>query len=330
MPLQSLPSSAESYAVAQRQESQAAIAAVLRQWRRMTPDFDTSWARIAPTIEAITSTAQQRMAADAQLYIPAVLEDTGQIRSLASSSAVSYAPLVGVAGDGRPMSSLMYGAVTGAKERVGAGASAFTALREQSKWLSMAVGTALSDTGRASENLAMGVRPVSGYVRMLMPPSCSRCAVLAGKWSRKSEAFRRHPGCDCRNIPAAESVSADLTVNPTEYFQTLSAAEQDATFTKAGAEAIRNGADLTQVVNARRGMQVAQIGGRQTLITLEGTTRRGYAYQFLFPSSSTAIRRVGSRLSAANRPRIMPETIARVATSNADYLRLLSANGYLR
>jgi len=309
--LQSLPPSAESYAAAQRKEIQAAVAAVGRQWRQMTPDFNSSWARISSPLMAITSTAQSRVAYGAQAYIPAVLEETGQLKSVAPVADVLVYGLVGVAGDGRPVDSLLYGAVTNAKTAVAEGATALQALRSQSSWLSMTVGTLLSDTGRQSESLAMGVRPVSGYVRMLTPPSCSRCAILAGRWYRSGAAFQRHPGCDCRHIPASESVGSDLTVNPAEYFDTLSAAEQDRIFTNAGAEAIRNGADINQVVNARRGMQAAQIGGRDVLITTEGTTRRGLAYR-------------------PGRPRLMPETIARVATDKADYLRLLSANGYLR
>src|SRR5690606_23965723 len=41
------------------------------------------------------------------------------------------------------------------------------------------------------------------YVRMLTPPSCSRCTVLAGRWYRKNAGFARHPGC----FPAGAMVS---------------------------------------------------------------------------------------------------------------------------
>lgn len=179
--LQALPPSAESYAAAQRREIQAAVAASLRQWRRMTGEFDVSWSRVAPTLLAITSTAQDRIASGAQDYIPAVLEDTGQTRAIAPAARIDTRALIGVTGDGRPVESLLYGAVTNAKTAVADGATPYQALRAQSSWLSMTLGTLLSDTGRASESLGMGVRPVTGYVRMLEPPSCSRCTVLAGK-----------------------------------------------------------------------------------------------------------------------------------------------------
>lgn len=328
MPLQALPRAAESYSAAQRTEIQAAVAATRRVWWRMGADFDASWVGVGATLTQIATTAQRRVAVGAQGYIPTVLAETGQDRAVEAFAEVSTEPLIGVAGDGRPVDSLLYTAVTNAKTAVGSGASPTAALAQQSQWLTMAVGTLLSDTGRASESLAMGVRPVSGYVRMLNPPSCSRCTVLAGKWSRKSVAFLRHPGCDCRNIPASEGVAGDLTVDPRAYFDSLSDTEADRVFTQAGAEAIRNGADVGQVVNARRGMRAAQIGGRDVLITSEGTTRRGYAYRFVRQSAGSDIK-AGGRYSRAARPRPMPETIARYATDREDYLRLLRANGYI-
>lgn len=339
---QALPRSAEVYASEQRREIAAAVSALRRLWRQMGPDFDASWAMAVPQVMAVTDLAQARVAAGALGYIPDVLEDTGQSRAAAPFATPQIRGLVGVAGDGRPVESLLYGAVTHAKSQVASGASMAQALRSGGSWLSMATGTLLSDTGRQAESLGMGVRPVSGYVRMLNPPSCSRCVVLAGRWYRKSAGFPRHPGCDCRHIPASESVAGDLTVDPVDYFDSLSAAEQDATFGKAGADAIRSGADIGQVVNARRGVRTAQIGGRDVPITTEGTTRRGRAYHYLAPAGTTidrsqrALRQTRRGLEVrtierrvASRPRLMPETIARVATDRDDYLRLLRANGYI-
>jgi hypothetical protein len=210
------------------------------------------------------------------------------------------------------MESLLYGAVTTAKEAIASEATVHQALASGGRFLTLSLGTALSDTGRHAESLAMGVRPVTGYVRMLTPPSCSRCVLLAGARYGMREAFQRHPGCDCRHIPASEDIAGDIMTTPGDYFDSLATAEQDKAFTKAGAEAIRNGADMGQVVNARRGMRAAQIGGRKTLVTSSGTRRTGL---------------YGSRLR--NKPRLMPESIARIATSKDDYLRLLRANAYI-
>lgn len=328
MPLvQTLPRSAEAYSRQQRAEIGAAVAAVDRVWRRMGPEFDASFVTVAPVLLDVVQTAQRRVAEGAVGYVPAVLEETGQRRAVAAVADVVPDAFVGAAGDGRPVDGLLEHSVVRAKERVAAGSSARQALASSGQWLSMAVGTVLSDTGRAAETVAMAVRPVGGYVRMLNPPSCSRCAVLAGRWYRSNEGFQRHPGCDCRHIPAAESVGGDLTVDTRAYFDSLDPAEQDRIFTKAGAEAIREGADIGQVVNARRGMNTAatasgrrvlapvQVGGRDVFITREGITRRGLA-------SRARTGRRGERL--------MPETIRSVATSKADYLRLLRTNGYIR
>lgn len=309
---QALPQSAREYAAEQRAESRRAVGRALALWGRVGADFDPGWLRIAPLLIAEVQEAQERVAAGALAYIPDVLDETGQARAAGAFAQPSLSPLVGVSGDGRPLDTLLYGAVTHSRERVAAGAGVSQALRSGGAWLSQAVATVLSDTGRQGESLGMGVRPVGGYVRMLNPPSCSRCVILAGRWYPKSAGFQRHPRCDCRHIPSAESVAGDITVDPQAYIDSLSTSEQDAVLGKAGAEAVRNGADLNQVVNARRGMQTAQIGGRRVLATTEGTTRRGLAYR-------------------PGRPvRLMPETIARIATSRDDYLRLLRANGYLR
>jgi len=324
---QNLPSSASTYAADQRAEMNAAVAAVRRQWRRMGKDFDSSYYRIEPTLLAVVRTAQERLVAGAAGYIPSVLDEQGLAAD--AFARVSSSPLIGVAGDGRPVDSLLYSAITGAKTAVGQGSTSFAALRESGKWLTSTVGTLLSDTGRQAESLHSGVRPVTGYVRMLNAPSCSRCVVLAGKFYRKNAGFARHPKCDCRHIPSTEALAGDMTVDPVAYFDSLTKAEQDKTFGAAGGEALRSGANMGQVVNARRGMQVSQVGGRKILTTTEGTTRRGVAYREMGANRATDVKLAGQRYSRAVRPRLMPETIQQIATDRADYLRLLASNGYM-
>ena len=117
-----------------------------------------------------------------------------------------------------------------------------------------------------------------GYVRMLTPPSCDRCVILAGKWYRWNQGFKRHPNCDCRHIPATEAIAGDITVDPMEYFNSLSIADQNKYFGKANAEAIREeGADIFQIVNARMtyGSVFTADDGRR--YTREGITSRSLA-----------------------------------------------------
>jgi hypothetical protein len=75
------------------------------------------------------------------------------------------------------------------------------------------------------------------------------------------------------------------------------------------------------VVNARRGMQTANIAGGKTLITTEGATRRGLAGQ-----------RLGAR-RGQRVVRLMPEQIyadaARLGWSREEILRQLHRFGYI-
>lgn len=318
---QALPKAASEYAAAQQRESRRAVARALVLWRQIGADFDPGWLRIAPLLMAGVEESQSRVATGSLAYIPDVLEETGQTRAVAAFAEIDSRPLIGVAGDGRPLDSLLYGAVTHSRERVAAGVGVTQALQSGGMWLAQAVSTVLSDTGRQGESLGMGVRPVAGFVRMLNPPSCSRCVILAGKWYRKNTGFQRHPRCDCRHIPAAESMAGDLRVDGFAYVDSLSEVDQNRLLGKAGADAWRAGGDLNQIVNARRSMYTAQGPGVRKLYTREGmATRRGWAY---------TRRTAGLPPGSSAPPRLMPESIALIARNQDEYLRLLRTHGYI-
>lgn len=208
------------------------------------------------------------------------------------------APLLGQASDGRPLAGLLE----------------FTRSRfATSAQFDRIVATQLQDVARQAAAIEMATRPkVTTYTRMLNPPSCARCAILAGREYRKNAGFQRHPRCDCRAIPTVEVAAGDLVTDPRVYFDSLSPADQGRIFTQAGAEAIRRGADIGKVVNARRGMSRAQSGrlerrdfrGRQIYTTTEGSAGKG-------------------------RVRLMPESILEMAEDEADALRLLRVHGYI-
>lgn len=308
-----LPEAAVTYQKNQTREQQAATKALLKEWRRMGVDFDASWSLIAANASAVVMTAQGRIAQQSVDYIPDVLEDTGQVRAIGASARVNPGALVGTTASGLAVDEALFGSVIAAKSAVSGGATATEALRVGSKRLTRVAGTIMSDTGRAGERLGMAVRPVSGYVRMLTPPSCGRCALLAGKHYWSAEAFQRHPRCDCRHIPSTEAMSDDLTTDPTEYFDSLSREEQDRAFTKGGAEAIRNGGNMSQVISARKGMYTTADGLKATR---EGITRRGWYGGY------TKAGRAGSR-------RLMPEQIQALTKNKDEYLRLLKNYGYI-
>lgn len=183
------------------------------------------------------------------------------------------------------------------------------------------VKTGLGDTARSAVQAGMQARPaVKGYVRMLRGTSCARCAILAGKHYRSAVAFQRHKRCDCVNIPVGDS-GAGWTSSPKKYFQSLDESEQDRLFTKAGAEAIRHGADMAQVVNARQGIETVGAFGHQIQATTVGTTRRALfgGYEVLPDGtlrkrSDAELKKVpGSRYFRAKAPRLLPDEIFRLA-----------------
>lgn len=62
----------------------------------------------------------------------------------------------------------------------------------------------VQDAGRSASQVEIVAAPDwQNYVRMLTPPSCARCTILAGRIYRDLEAFQRHPQC----FPAGTIVS---------------------------------------------------------------------------------------------------------------------------
>jgi hypothetical protein len=178
--------------------------------------------------------------------------------------------------------------------------------------LAQMVATQILDTGRSGAAASIAARPDGiGYIRVISAGACSRCAVLAGKFYRYNEGFPRHVNCACTHEPTTLSnmKTDDLRTNPDLYFRSLSPADQDRLFGQASAEAIRHGADMSQVVNAHRGMSTAQSGIK---VTTAGTTRRG----------------VFGRANPG-KVRLMPETIIKLASTREEAQLLLRRYGYI-
>lgn len=152
------------------------------------------------------------------------------------------------------------------------------------------VASLVQEAGRAAQSVAVAATPRVEYVRLLTPPSCSRCAVLAGRVYRWSTGFLRHPGCDCIMVPTPEA-------GPLEPFDPVAAMEagQITGLSKADAQALRDGANFGQIVNIRR--------------KAAGLSESGYV------------------LARAGRP--TPAGIYRMATDRANAVELLRKYGYL-
>lgn len=288
----------------------------------MRGNWERAWRTdVGPRVLEVVTEGQHAAAAAAQVYMTDALTELG-VRADAPGT-LNLEAFTGVAGDGRSASSTLYGAVIHAAKAQYAPRNATLsptraaerALVEAEAWIEATAATLVADASRAAELVSMAQRPwVDGYVRAAEPGACSRCILLAGRFYLFNTGFLRHPSCRCFHLPAPQDAKKRRTLtdahSPERYFESLTDAEQDRIFTKAGADAIREGADIGQVVNARRGMRNAQMGQQDVKITTEGTTRRG--------------------LASKTRIRLMPESIFEIADGDRDEaLRLLKLYGYI-
>lgn len=258
------PQAASSEYQAQQAIAGTTAAAVDQAWSQMGDDFDASWRRLEPTVLELVTAGRAAAVRRALTYTPALIDETDQFAP--SDGILNAAAFLTAAPDGRSVTSLYREAVIGAKASIAGGATVEAALAQSGRWLQMTTLTLLADTRREVYSADIGSRPaITGYTRMLNAPSCSRCIILAGKWFRWNTGFARHPRCDCQHIPSSEDRSGDFRTDPYAAFRAMTAEQQDRSFGRINARAIRDGADIYRVVN---------IGGRG-LATARGAARFG-------------------------------------------------------
>lgn len=280
----STPETAVKHYRAMLRLQRSARAAAAVAWSSLSAAYlSESWDSVSPALERAVSRLQLDAATRGAGYGARTLADQGLYE--APEAWVDPSSLAGVSSRGASLGAALYSAIPHTKDLIAGGMPERVALARGREVLQMSAATQVADAGRTAAGLDTFARPKVGYVRMLNPPSCSRCAVLAGRFYRNNEGFQRHPRCDCVHVPTTRTEAASsegLVHDPYAYFESLPEAAQDKTFGKAQAQAIRDGADLFQVVNARRGMSYAGVsadGSRRgqkvaSDFTREGTTRR--------------------------------------------------------
>ncbi|WP_433699092.1 hypothetical protein [Nocardiopsis sp. CA-288880] len=294
----------------------ATAQAARAEWARVDPDqIRTSWQARLPRVLTLVVAAQRAAAGLSEPYLR-------QLLGLAPDAALDPAALSGIASDGRPLDSLLAQPAVTALTYLATGRAVGDAMAAGVAMLELIVGTQVHDAGRVADLIGIAARPGVAYTRVVDLPACARCIVLAGQTYAYSEGFERHPRCDCAVLPIRSGESPPLS--PRELFASMSPAEQLRRFGAGAVEAIREGADIGQVVNARRGLTTA--AGR--LFTTEGTTRRGYAGGRMAATAGTA-RAAGERYARAALARPMPEQILAEAESREDAIAALIAYGYL-
>lgn len=318
----------------------AAAAAALSGWGDVDEDdVSASWTELLPTVLAGVAAAQIAAAVLAQPYV----DDAAGRAARTRTGRLNPAGFGGIASDGRPLLGLLFQPALTAMAALLAGTPPRRAFASGLAVLDMIVRTQVADAGRTATGVAIAAQPaIAGHERIVRLPACKRCVVLAGRLYRWSAGFARHPRCDCtmRPVTRDEYRTTELDNNPRKLFDRMTGAQQDQQFGKAAARAIRDGADISQVVNVDRGVTTAAVYGREIQTTTEGTTLRGVAGQRLARVSGTRVASTFDRTTAdggtqrvrlrgAAAPRLMPEEIYRLAEDREDATRLLTLHGYL-
>lgn len=283
------------------------LAAARKAWRNVEPDWAAeSWNRIVQQeFMPVVAASQSKVALLGSEASAAVLADQGFW--VAPDGFVDPASFAGVNPEGGVLARQLLEPGYRVDRAISSGESAVKALSKAENQLFMLLVSTLADTGRAAAGIDIATREGVGYVRLVHGSACDRCTVLAGKFYRWNQGFKRHPNCRCIHEATDKLRSEDMFEDPYELFNSLSEAEQNARWGKHNAEAIREGADIYQVTNAKRGMT------KTRMFTTEGAVR-GYSAGLLKP---------GQR-------RLTPEAIYKQANGSRVKAReLLTEHGYL-
>lgn len=253
-----------------------------------------------------------------------------------------------LSGGGHPVESVVERSAGVMQRAVAAGLGQAAVMAAGKTWMMTMAGTILQDTARNASWTRQNTSTVlTDYVRCIQPGACSRCIQLAGM-STASTTFRRHPQCRCYAAPVPEVPDGSVETDPQGYFESLSTAEQDRVFTKAGAEAIRSGADLNRVVNARAGAFGIKYNrhenpkldratdyhprsGRRLQKRMIGKGPDGQPIMVYSTVELTGRRELRSGKRYRDGIRLMPEQILHMAGKNPQrYRELLKHYGYMR
>lgn len=336
----------EAYAATRQRLNEAAIAVLSRavQTGRGGPE---QWRDAIATVASDLLAIQVAVAELADDYLAAVLEAQGAAAS--TEAAINAAGFADMADGGGSLMRLLVFAPISVQEQALADGLGMQLAQSRMQLVAMSiVTTGMQDTGRSSIQASMFGHRADWYVRMLRGTSCARCAILAGRKYRSSQAFRRHKRCDCVHIPMAEN-REDWSTNPVTYFKSLSKSEQDRIFTKAGAQAIRDTGvrevAMNQIVNVRQGIQAVSAYGRDVQVTTVGTTKRALFGGYEIREDGTLRRRADSEYERrrgsrgtrsfrfAQAPRLLPDEIYRLAEEfgwdRAEVLRQLRRFAYV-
>ncbi|MBA9050780.1 MULTISPECIES: VG15 protein [Streptomyces] len=318
----------EALALARYKQTQGLARSVLTAvqgfWGEATPDriLAAMQGEVGRGILNAVVAGQLNAAEGAQAFVSSAMLAQGARATLLGQ--VVPGSFAGLASDGRSLATLLFlPALTVARAFAG-GIKPAEAMTLGLNQMASIVSTQITDASRVSTSVAMTAHPrCVSYVRVVRLPACARCIILAGRQYSHSEGFKRHPRCDCGMEPLSDSEWREAP-DPKSLFEQMSPEERHKRFGAAGVDALNNGADMSQVVNARRGMSTTATGKK---VSTEGTTRRGIAGKAMGDGFAKS---PGQRYMRSKSARLMPEQILSQAKGDRDLqISLLRRYGYI-
>lgn len=278
-----------------------------------------SWMDRVPAAVATIGAAQQRAAQDSESYVRNVLDEQGVDpdgrRIDPSGFAGMTYPLGGAAAV--PLEVAVASPAFATLSYIGSGRDVERSMTAGLMSLITKAQTAVADASRQAVGVTSATTqaPVR-QVRVIQPGACARCVILAGRIYRDA-SFLRHPGCNCTAMPTSPEQAGALATDPYAHFEGLTPEEQERKFGKANAQAIRDGGDIFQIVNAQKDVYDARGA------TYYGTTRRAN-----WGRQQSDIRADRS-LRQTNRRRLTPEAIYQQPGGRERHTQLLEEYGYI-
>lgn len=304
--------------------TRSVVEAVQALWSDVTPDriIAALQGEVGRQILEAVINGQLSVAAGAQAFVTSAMLVQGA--GVTADTVLNPGALAGLAADGRPLATLLFVPAVTTANALALGMPAAAAATLGLNQLAMLTATTIADASRTATQVAMTAeRRCVSYVRVVKLPACSRCIVLASRQYSYSTGFKRHPRCDCGMEPMSDA-EWRASNGPEDLYRQMSPEERRKRFGAAAVDAIDKGADLGQLVNARRGMATTTTGKQ---VTREGTTKRGIAGKAL---NAGFQKEKGKRYMRSREARLMPEQILRQAHGDRDLqIALLKKHGYI-
>ena len=159
-----LPQSTREYYLEQQKIMGVVLLTAKRIWGDHPPlDFDFWWSEHVEQLTALAVAGQSRAIAGTEEYVTAALAEMGT--PVDPDVEVDPSPLIGVASDGRPLDSLMYGAIIRTKAKIGQAETVdssvmFDAWQSGLSALLTRFQTQIADAARVATSLSIAARPL--------------------------------------------------------------------------------------------------------------------------------------------------------------------------